>query len=112
MVARQRAAIGDGDIVVEGRDIGTTVAPEASVKVFLIADPSARAARRAAQDGVGEQAVASTEADLARRDAADSTRAASPLTQATDAVVFDSTHLDAAATIAQVVALATAASPS
>jgi cytidylate kinase len=110
MVARQRGVIGEGGIVVEGRDIGTTVAPDAAVKVFLIADPSARAVRRALQDGAGERAVASTEADLARRDAADSTRVASPLTQAADAVVLDSTHIDAATAIARVVDLAEAVS--
>ncbi|HVV76887.1 MAG TPA: (d)CMP kinase [Mycobacteriales bacterium] len=112
MVARQREVIGEGAIVVEGRDIGTTVAPDAAVKVFLIADPAARAQRRALQDADGDVAetlsVTDTEADLARRDAADSTRAASPLTQAPDAVVIDSTHLDAASVIARVVELAQA----
>jgi cytidylate kinase len=113
MVERQREIIGDGGIVVEGRDIGTTVAPDAEVKIFLVADPSARAARRAQQDAagartVGASTVAATEVDLARRDAADSTRAASPLTQAPDAVVVDSTALDAAGVIKQVVGLAEA----
>lgn len=95
MVERQRALIGVGGIVVEGRDIGTTVAPEAPVKVFLTADASARAARRAHQDGAGseETVVAATQADLIRRDAADSSRIASPLTQAPDALVIDSTAL-------------------
>ena len=108
MVARQRALIGEGGIVVEGRDIGTTVAPDAPVKVFLVADPAARAARRAEQDGAGTLAVARTEAELARRDIADSTRAASPLTQAPDAVVVDSTCVDADAVIAQVLGLVNA----
>jgi cytidylate kinase len=114
MVARQREIIGTGGIVVEGRDIGTTVAPQAPVKVFLVADPSARAQRRARQDAAGsgtpQATVAATAADLARRDTADATRAASPLTQAADAVVIDSTYLDADAVIAQVVALAEAVS--
>lgn len=108
MVERQRHIIGEGGIVVEGRDIGTTVAPDAAVKIFLVADPAARAARRAQQDAGGtvvSAAVESTQADLARRDTADSTRAASPLTQAPDAVVVDSTSLDAAGVIGQVVAL-------
>jgi cytidylate kinase len=104
MVARQRDLIGQGGIVVEGRDIGTTVAPDAPVKVFLVADSAARAERRVRQEG-GSATVAATEADLARRDAADSTRAASPLTQAPDAVVIDSTELDAPAVIARVLAL-------
>jgi cytidylate kinase len=116
MVARQREIIGDGGIVVEGRDIGTTVVPDAPVKVFLVADPAARASRRAQQDAAGataldSNAVAVTEAELARRDAADSTRAASPLTRAPDAVVVDSTTLDAPSVIAEVVRLATAVSP-
>jgi cytidylate kinase len=112
MVARQREIIGAGGIVVEGRDIGTTVAPDAPVKVFLVADPAARASRRALQDACGAPAastVAATEADLARRDAADSTRAASPLAQAPDAVVIDSTDLDADDVIARVLELAEAA---
>ena len=110
MVARQRELIGAGGIVVEGRDIGTTVAPDAPVKVFLVADPAARAQRRALQDAGGARAaavaVAATEADLARRDEADSSRTASPLTQAPDAVVIDSTALDADAVIARVLELA------
>jgi cytidylate kinase len=109
MVARQREIIGAGGIVVEGRDIGTTVVPDAAVKIFLIADAAARARRRVLQDsdlGVGGSTVTAIEADLARRDTADSTRVASPLTQASDAVVVDSTALDAAAVIQRVVELA------
>jgi CMP/dCMP kinase len=112
MVARQRQIIGDGGIVVEGRDIGTTVVPDAPVKVFLIADPSARAQRRALQDGAGIEAVGQTVADLARRDKADSTRTASPLTQASDAVVVDATRLDAQAVIDRVLALVEAVTTS
>jgi cytidylate kinase len=123
MVARQRELIGAGGIVVEGRDIGTTVAPDAAVKVFLTADPAARAQRRALQDtqrralqdtqrralqdtekaGAAAASVAATEADLVRRDAADSSRAASPLTQAADALVIDSTMLDADEVVALIV---------
>jgi cytidylate kinase len=97
MVRRQREIIGDGGIVVEGRDIGTTVAPDAQVKVFLTADASVRARRRAGQDGLGTAAavLAGTEAELARRDVADSTRATSPLTQAPDAMVVDSSAMSA-----------------
>jgi cytidylate kinase len=105
MVGRQREIIGDGGIVVEGRDIGTTVAPDAAVKVFLTADAAARALRRADQDGRGRDGsvIASTEAELTRRDAADSSRVASPLTQAPDALVIDSTALSAAEVIEQIV---------
>jgi cytidylate kinase len=91
----QRAAISDAlagagaGIVVEGRDIGSVVAPDADVKVYLTADAAARAARRAAEEGGAD--LASTETSLLTRDRIDSTRAASPLTMAEDAVHIDST---------------------
>lgn len=104
MVRRQREIIGDGGIVVEGRDIGSTVVPDAPVKVFLTADAGTRAQRRSRQDGTGEaeQQLAHTEADLIRRDVADSSRAASPLQQAADALVIDSSSLDIAEVVAAV----------
>jgi cytidylate kinase len=116
LVDEQRRAVEDAvdsgrGMVVEGRDIGSVVLPEADLKVWLVADPAVRAARRAAedlaagraspQDGVTD-AVA---AELARRDAADAGRAASPTTQAPDAVVVDATHLSLAEVIDAVVAL-------
>jgi cytidylate kinase len=111
MVRRQRALIGGGGIVVEGRDIGTTVTPGADVKVFLTADERVRAQRRGAEIA-GRPAdagtVAATGDALRRRDAADSSRAASPLTKAPDATVIDATQLDAQAVIARVVQLAEA----
>ena len=85
----QHEAIDGGGIVVEGRDIGSVVAPDADVKVYLTADASARAARRAAEEGVTDLAV--TESSLLARDRIDSTRTASPLTMAEDAVHIDST---------------------
>jgi cytidylate kinase len=96
LVALQREhvarAVQDGiGIVVEGRDIGSVVLPDASLKVFLTADPSVRAARRAAETGT--QAVEATEAALIARDAFDSSRSSSPLTQADDAVVVDTTDM-------------------
>ena len=115
MVRRQRELIGDGGIVVEGRDIGTTVAPDATLKIFLTADPAARARRRGLELAGSEPdatALDRTRDDLLRRDAADSTRAASPLAQAADAVVIDSTDLDADGVVARVLELLTAASPS
>ena len=93
LVERQREMVEaspDG-IVVEGRDIGSVVLPDAPVKIYLVADPAARAARRAAELG-GIDSTA-TEADLARRDKIDSTRAASPLAKAPDAIEIDGTHL-------------------
>lgn len=106
---RSALAVGQG-IVVEGRDIGAVVLPDADLKVWLVADPAVRAARRAAEDAAAGRAhVTSSEsiaADLARRDAADATRAASPTTQAEDAVVVDATHLGLAEVVSAVVGLA------
>ena len=91
LVAAQRELIGDGAIVVEGRDIGTVVWPGARPKVYLTANADERARRRAAQVGAGDlQAVQS---DLARRDGLDSTRATSPLAVADDALHLDTTEL-------------------
>ncbi|HEY2670357.1 MAG TPA: (d)CMP kinase [Rugosimonospora sp.] len=91
MVARQREIIADADrIVVEGRDIGTVVAPDADVKVYLTASADTRAQRRSAEHDTD---LAATAAAMARRDALDSGRAADPLAQAPDAVVLDTTEL-------------------
>ncbi|MFF5175414.1 (d)CMP kinase [Micromonospora sp. NPDC000089] len=91
LVARQREMIANaGRIVVEGRDIGSVVAPDADLKVYLTASEAARAKRRSAEDAAD---VAATAADLARRDKLDSTRKADPLQQATDAVELDTTEL-------------------
>jgi cytidylate kinase len=108
MVRRQQELIGSGDIVVEGRDIATTVAPDATLKIFLTADPAARARRRGleiAGADLDAAALGRTRADLLRRDAADSGRATSPLTQAADAIVIDSTDLDADSVVARVIEL-------
>jgi cytidylate kinase len=85
----QHEAINGGGIVVEGRDIGSVVAPDAEVKVYLTAEAAARAARRAAEDGAAD--VAATESSLLARDRIDSTRTASPLTMAEGALHIDST---------------------
>lgn len=85
----QRDTIADGGIVVEGRDIGSVVAPDADVKVYLTADPAARAQRRAAEEGGTD--VAATETLLLARDLIDSTRTASPLTMAEGATHVDTT---------------------
>lgn len=106
LVDLQRKLIADapGGIVVEGRDIGTVVAPDAGLKVYLVADPVARAQRRALELGV-EDAEAMQQA-LARRDAIDSTRKTAPLAQADDAVVVDGTHLSLDEVIDRIVGLA------
>ncbi|MGC5019403.1 (d)CMP kinase [Micromonospora sp. DT47] len=91
LVARQREMITNaGRIVVEGRDIGSVVAPDADLKVYLTASESARAQRRSAEDAAD---VAATAADLARRDKLDSTRKVNPLQQAVDAIELDTTEL-------------------
>lgn len=95
MVAQQRTIGGSDDIVVEGRDIGTVVFPDAQVKVFLTATPEERARRRAAQQvasGIAVDATGVHDAML-RRDHADSSRHHSPLTPASDAVELDTTGL-------------------
>lgn len=91
LVHRQRQIIDEtGRIVVEGRDIGAVVAPDANLKVYLTASSGARAQRRSAEYDTD---VTATAADLARRDRLDSTRAADPLKQAPDAVVLDTTEM-------------------
>ncbi|MHC5701228.1 (d)CMP kinase [Streptomyces tirandamycinicus] len=103
---RAIAAAAEKGIVVEGRDIGTTVLPGADVKIFLTASPEARAARRSGELKGKEAAdLASTREALIRRDAADSSRKASPLAKADDAVEVDTTDLTLQQVIECVVAL-------
>jgi cytidylate kinase len=87
-----------GGIVVEGRDIGTAIAPDADLKVFLTASSDARAQRRTSQDAAEGRSstLDATKQDVERRDRLDSSRAASPLQPADDAVWLDTTHLDIA----------------
>lgn len=92
LVRRQRAwAVARGGGVLEGRDIGSVVFPDAILKVYLTASPEVRASRRARE--VGELNYESVAADLARRDALDEGRTASPLTVADGAVEVDTDHL-------------------
>ncbi len=100
MVDRQREMGIGGGVVMEGRDIGTKVFPDADLKIFLDANPQVRTERRLQQRTPvnPEQARAIAE-EMRERDRRDSTRAASPLVPAADAVILDSTHL----TIDQVV---------
>jgi len=93
MVARQREMGLGGGVVMEGRDIGTKVFPDADLKIFLDADPVIREQRRLDQQrvkGAPAQAIAE---ELRERDRRDRTRAASPLMPAPDAMLLDSTHL-------------------
>jgi cytidylate kinase len=97
MAQLQRSIIGAGGIVVEGRDIGTVVAPDADVKVFLTASEQARALRRTAEHSALDQPddaeVDATRASMLRRDHLDSSRLTSPLRRADDAVEIDATDL-------------------
>jgi len=90
LVEKQRAMGASGSVVVEGRDIGSVVFPEASVKIFLDADPDERVRRRLAETASARETVAG---QLKERDDRDRTRAESPLVQAPDAVYIDSTSL-------------------
>ncbi|WP_242498079.1 (d)CMP kinase [Nocardioides glacieisoli] len=105
----QREVIGEGGIVVEGRDIGSVVWPQAEVKVYLSADPDARAERRAAEEGGAD--LASTQQSLLERDRIDSGRATAPLTMADGAVHVDSTHLTLDEVVETILALAGSARP-
>jgi cytidylate kinase len=105
LVAKQRALLDAGDWVVEGRDIGSVVAPQAALKVFLTADPAVRARRRAAELGADEATVL---AEQSLRDERDSTRAHSPLRPADGAVTLDTSALDVAAVVARIAELARA----
>ena len=93
MVARQREMGAGGGVVMEGRDIGTKVFPDADLKIFLDADPVVREQRRMEQQRIKGEVAASVAADLRERDHRDRTRAASPLQAAGDAVVIDSSQL-------------------
>ena len=106
MVARQREMGADGGVVMEGRDIGTKVFPDADLKIFLDADPVVREQRRMEQQKIKGEVAASVAADLRDRDYRDRTRAASPLMAAKDAVVIDSTGLGEDEVLARVEALA------
>ncbi len=104
LVALQREIIGSGGIVVEGRDIGSVVWPEAEVKVYLTADPAARASRRAAEAGSAD--LGATRESLLNRDRIDSGRAVAPLAQADGAVHIDTTDRTLDEVIEMVVGLA------
>jgi cytidylate kinase len=105
LVALQRELIGGGGIVVEGRDIGSVVWPQARPKVYLTASPQARAQRRAGE--LAGTDVAAVAADIERRDRLDSTRATSPLARAADAVELDTTELSIDEVVRRLVDMAT-----
>jgi len=104
LVSRQREWTRQrGGGVLEGRDIGTVVFPDAELKIYLTADPSERARRRAKE--VADLDYETVAADLARRDALDSNREIDPLVEAGDAVIVDTTGLDIDGVVARVLSL-------
>ena len=107
LVERQRALTSRGDWVAEGRDIGTVVAPDAQVKVFLVADPAVRAERRARETGGDPAEILEQQR---RRDERDRAREHSPLEPAADAVVLDTTELSPQEVVERIVALVRARS--
>ena len=96
LLEMQRELARSHNVVMDGRDIGTVVLPQADVKVFLTASPEARAQRRCAELSARgmPQDYAAVLAEIVERDRRDTTRAAAPLRQAEDAVLVDTTHLD------------------
>ncbi len=102
MVSHQREMGAGGGIVMEGRDIGTKVFPDADLKIFLDADPVVREQRRMAQQKIKGDVAASVAAELRERDRRDRTRAASPLVAASDAVVINSTAMSEDEVLARV----------
>ncbi len=102
LVAKQCALLATGDWVAEGRDIGTVVAPEAQLKVYLTADPAERARRRASELDADAAAVL---AEQSERDERDSTREHSPLRAAEDAVELDTTGLSVDEVVERIVGL-------
>lgn len=108
VVAKQRELLSHGDWVAEGRDIGTVVAPEAELKVFLTADPAERARRRAAELGIDPATVL---AEQTIRDERDRTRKHSPLAPADGAVEIDTTGMTLDEVVDAIVALVVDATP-
>ena len=105
MVARQREMGIAGGVVMEGRDIGTRVFPDADIKVFLDADPVIREQRRLDQQKIKGPSAQQIADQLRERDKRDRTRAASPLVAASDAVIIDSTNLSEDQVLQQIEAL-------
>jgi len=106
-----REAGARGGLVADGRDIGTVVFPDAELKVYLVADPAERARRRLREQGAAEPSDEEVGAEAERllgRDEVDSTRAVAPLARAPDAVEVDTTGLEFAAQVAEIVRLARA----
>lgn len=102
VLLQRELAAGEGGVVVEGRDVGTVVLPDADVKIFLTATAEERARRRNAQNIAAglDDAYEAVLADVKRRDHLDSTRAVSPLRPADDAMIVDTSDMDEAGVVA------------
>ena len=107
LVQLQREAARDGDVVMEGRDIGSVVVPDAALKIFLTASLSERARRRLEEVGLDptEENVARMENSIGERDSVDAGRATSPLVQADDAIPIDTTDKTIDEIVGEIVAL-------
>jgi CMP/dCMP kinase len=108
LVQRQQALGADGNVVMEGRDIGSVVFPDAPIKIYLDASPAERARRRAtdaAHTGGSHTSIAAVEHDLLTRDRTDSTRAVAPLTLAPGAVYIDTTTMTIEGVVNRVLAI-------
>ena len=107
MVARQKSIARSGGVVMDGRDIGTVVLPDAEVKIFMTATAEKRALRRY-KENIAKGMTTSLEElteDMKRRDHLDSTRSVSPLKKAEDAIVLDSTHLEIDEVVKQILGI-------
>ena len=107
MVARQKSIARSGGVVMDGRDIGTVVLPDAEVKIFMTATAEERALRRY-KENIAKGMTTSLEElteDMKRRDHLDSTRSVSPLKKAEDAIVLDSTHLEIDEVVKQILGI-------
>jgi cytidylate kinase len=107
LVARQRRLGAGGGVVMEGRDIGTVVLPDADVKIYLDAEPQERARRRAADPAHtgGRAGLSGVQSDLEARDQTDSTRSVGPLAMARDATYVDTTRMPIGDVVSRVMAL-------
>jgi cytidylate kinase len=108
LLERLRSAAVDGDLVTDGRDMGTVVFPQAGLKIFLVADPAVRASRRLVEQGQDphEENVRLEVERLSSRDRADSERATAPLSKPADAVEIDTTAMTLEDQVAEIVRLA------
>jgi cytidylate kinase len=108
LVARQQEMGARGGVVMEGRDIGTQVFPQADLKIYLDATPEARAGRRYAEDearGLASSSLAELQQEIEARDHRDKTRDDSPLVQAADAIYLDTSNLTIEEVVDQILAM-------